>query len=237
MKKSFEEKMDETRTEAAQITCWCITIALHQEFGVGATRLDRLAERINTLEEANISVMMQHDTQKAQKQRQEQLQGKVTHVFQVPLTRAPRGRKEQQMRIARDAAASTAWQLYAGACIDILGYGPERLERLRQAARSNWAQFNGWAQENGIEVAMEWLRRCAEDALKEKCEIVEDDSAGWNKFKDELRSRQELANRVAASSILAVSSAPTMPLDKQRDIFESCMAATLASGGIAAMRR
>lgn len=239
MRKTFQEQVDDARTNAARITSWCITIALHQEFGVGATRLDRLAQRINELEDVNIEVMMQHGTAEAEKRRREELRGKVQTTFTVPLTKAPRGRKGQQMRIAMDGAASIAWQVYAIACIDVLGYGPERLERLRQAARDNYAQFNGWAEENGVEVAMEWLCRCAEDAVQEECRVAEDseDDESWKKLKGELRSRQELANRVAASSILAAPRAPAMPPDKQRAIFERCMAATLASGGIAAIRR
>lgn len=39
---TFERQMDETRGATAQSTCWCITIALHQEFGVGADRLNRI---------------------------------------------------------------------------------------------------------------------------------------------------------------------------------------------------
>lgn len=228
-KKSFETQMDEASTEAAQITCWCITIALHQGFGVGSTRLDRLARKINALEDANILTMMQYNTCEAAKQRQELLKNKAYPSFQVPLLRAPRGRKEQQLRMARDSAATIAWQVYAAACIDELGYGPERLERLRQAARDNYAQFNGWAQENGIEVAMEWLRRCAEDALKEECRVVEDDKSGWNQLKDELRSRRNLAARVELSSSMVADPAPNLPLDEQRAIYERCMAETMGN--------
>lgn len=42
--KTFKQQMEETRESTAQIVCWCLTVALHQEFGVGAYRLERLAQ-------------------------------------------------------------------------------------------------------------------------------------------------------------------------------------------------
>ena len=42
MKKPFETEMDDTRQAVGQIVGLCTTIALHQEFGVGKTRLERI---------------------------------------------------------------------------------------------------------------------------------------------------------------------------------------------------
>ena len=53
MRKSFQAEMDGTQQAISQIVCWCTTIALHQEFGVGKTRLDRITDRMNELEEQN----------------------------------------------------------------------------------------------------------------------------------------------------------------------------------------
>ena len=47
MKKSFQAEMDGTQQAISQIVCWCTTIALHQEFGVGKIRLDRITDRMN----------------------------------------------------------------------------------------------------------------------------------------------------------------------------------------------
>lgn len=38
----FEQEMSETKTSVAQLASWCLTVALHQEFGRGAGRLDWL---------------------------------------------------------------------------------------------------------------------------------------------------------------------------------------------------
>ena len=61
MKKSFQTEMDDTQQAVSQIVCLCTTIALHQEFGVGKTRLDRITDRINELEDQNTEVIMTPD--------------------------------------------------------------------------------------------------------------------------------------------------------------------------------
>ena len=61
MKKPFETEMDDTRQSVGQIVGLCTTIALHQEFGVGKTRLERIKARIDELENQNTEVIMTPD--------------------------------------------------------------------------------------------------------------------------------------------------------------------------------
>lgn len=170
MKKSFQTEMDDTQQAVSQIVSLCTTIALHQEFGVGKTRLDRITDRIHELEDQNTEVIMTPDADgrpskaRAEAIRESWLAGYVTSDYRIPMLRAPRGRKEQQYQIAGNKAARIAWQIYAKAVIDILHYGPERLERLRKESHANYEQLNQWAHEDGLDVAMEKLRRCAAPA-------------------------------------------------------------------------
>ena len=133
MKKSFQSEMDDTQQSVSQIVCWCTTIALHQEFGVGKTRLDRITDRMNELERQNTDVVMTPDANglpskvKADAIRESWLAGCVASDYRIPMVRAPRGRKEQQYRIAGNKAAKIAWQIYAKAVIDVLHYGPDRM--------------------------------------------------------------------------------------------------------------
>ena len=175
---TFKQQMEETRESVSQIACWCLMVALHQEFGVGARRLERLIKRMNQLEETNIRTMMQEGTRAADKQRADWIGGRDELSFPVPLLRAPRNRKEQQLRMAGDEAASMSWQLFAAACISCLRYGAFRLAKLREEGRKNYQQMNQWAHEDGMEVAMERLKRCAEAALRKKCQTVETDPRG-----------------------------------------------------------
>lgn len=173
MKKPFETEMDDTRQAVGQIVGLCTTIALHQEFGVGKTRLERIKARIDELESQNTEVIMTPDAygrpskDKAEAIRESWLAGYVSSDYRIPMVRLPRGRKEQQYRIAGDRAAKIAWQVYAKAVIDVLHYGPDRLERLRKESHANYEQLNKWGHEDGLDVAMEKLRRCAAEVDKE----------------------------------------------------------------------
>lgn len=110
MKKPFEAEMDDTRQAVGQIVGLCTTIALHQEFGVGKTRLERIKARIDELENQNTEVIMTPDAygrpskDKAEAIRESWLAGYVSSDYRIPMVRMPRGRKEQQFRIAGNRA-------------------------------------------------------------------------------------------------------------------------------------
>lgn len=59
------------------------------------------------------------------------------------------------------------------ACVQELGFGAERLNRLYREMRHNYEQLNEWGKADGIEVAMEKLRRCACEALQTEEIVVE----------------------------------------------------------------
>lgn len=210
MKKAFQTAMDDTQQSVSQIVCWCTTIALHQEFGVGKTRLERITDKMNQLENQNTEVIMTPDVnglpskEKADSIRESWLAGYVTSDYRIPMVRAPRGRKEQQFRIAGDRAAKIAWQIYAKAVIDVLHYGPDRMERLFKESRANYEQLNKWGHEDGMEVAMERLRRCAADAMQAPdLEVVDiDGSQNAKKVDKEFRKHQlNFAKRVRAQTL------------------------------------
>ncbi len=227
--KPFKQQMEETREAVSQITCWRLTVAAHQEFGIGSVRQDRLIERINHLEEINIHTMMQKGTRAADREREGWLRGFAPMEFTVPMLRAPRGRKEQQFRMAGNEAASISWQLFAAACIDVLGFGAERLEKLRAEGWKNYQQFNGWAHEDGLDVAMERLKRCAEAAIREDLKIIETDPGDWNRYEEELRASERMALRVELSSLKALRAKPPQTDAEKERIFRQAMEETLSA--------
>ena len=206
MKKPFETEMDDTRQAVGQIVGLCTTIALHQEFGVGKTRLERIKARIDELENQNTEVIMTPDAygrpskDKAEAIRESWLAGYVSSDYRIPMVRLPRGRKEQQYRIAGDRAAKIAWQVYAKAVIDVLHYGPDRLERLRK---------------DGLDVAMEKLRRCAAEAMQApEMEVSDiDGSKDAAEVDKEFRKQQlNFIKRVRAQTIGRIA-ATTQPVN------------------------
>ena len=122
-KMSLEDELDVTRTSVAELTGWCITIALHDLFGIGRERLNRVNNRQRMLAEQSMAIMMQPNergmpsTEKARRMRAEALPESVPREFRVPALRAARNRREQQLKIVGDRAATMAWQLHARACM------------------------------------------------------------------------------------------------------------------------
>lgn len=226
MRKSFQAEMDGTQQAISQIVCWCTTIALHQEFGVGKMRLERITARMNELEQQNTDVIMTPDAngkpskEKADAIRESWLAGIVDSDYRVPMLRAPKNRKEEQYRIAGNRAAKIAWQIYAKAVIDVLHYGPDRMARLFKASRANYEQLNDWGHKDGMDVAMEMLRRCAADAMQsDDLEVVDlDGSSSAQKVDKEFRKQEvEFIKRARAQALgrLGVAAQPVNVLADQ----------------------
>lgn len=169
---TFERQMDETRGATAQITCWCALIALHQEFGVGADRLNRIQYDLEKIQDLYSEKLAESGSKAADKWLCGQIGDRGPLEFRVPVLRAPRNRKEQQLRMAGDSAASIAWRMYELAAIRVLGYGKTRLTRLLDESRKNYEQVNGWAKEGGMEYAFSQICKCAKLALREDLEVI-----------------------------------------------------------------
>lgn len=187
-KMSLTTELDLTREGTAEMTRWCILIALHQSFGVGAARLNKILARAEKLGQESLDVAMtvndrgMPSTDRSLALRRSWMPRNVDPDFRVPVLRSPRTRREEQLRMAGDVAASMVWTLCAKACMDELGFGTERLLRLKEEALANYRQVNEEGHADGLDVAMEHLRRCAQAALKEDI-VVENQP-------DEDRARQ-----------------------------------------------
>lgn len=103
---NIAEEIDKTRLLVSQITCWCMTIALHQAFGVGKMRLDRVHTRMIELEEENSQLMVRRGKAAAAAAREAWFAGICGTEFRVPLLRAPRGNREKQLVMAGNNGAS-----------------------------------------------------------------------------------------------------------------------------------
>ena len=178
-KMSLTTELDLTREGTAEMTRWCILIALHQSFGIGAARLNKVLARAEKLGQESLDVAMtvndrgMPSTDRSLALRRSWMPRNVDPDFRVPVLRSPRTRREEQLRMAGDVAASMVWTLCAEACIEELGFGAGRLNRLKEEALANYRQVNEEGHADGLDVAMEHLRRCAQDALKEEVAVDE----------------------------------------------------------------
>lgn len=203
---SFTEEIDKTRLSVSQITCWCMTIALHQAFGIGKTRLERVHTRMIELEEENSQLMVKQGKAAAAAARKAWFTGICDAEFRVPLLRAPRGNREKQLAMAGNNGASIAWQVYGRACVEVLGFGSERMKRLKEESWKNYQQFNAWAHED-LDWAMEKIRRCAEDALQSELVVLEDDGSGAKQAEREFAQMQWDHTQLKLSAAAASSNA------------------------------
>ena len=231
---TFERQMDETRGATAQITCWCALIALHQEFGVGADRLNRIQDDLEKIQDLYSGKLAESGSKAADKWLCGQINDRGPLDFRVPVLRAPRKRKEQQLRMAGDSAASIAWRMYELAVIRVLGYGKTRLTRLLDESRKNYAQVNGWAKEGGMEYAFSQICKCAKLALREDLEVIDSTVEGWDEYAADFDARRKMANRVKMSEALAK---PAQHTDREKEeIFERCLSEVAGSARQVAMK-
>lgn len=194
-KMSLTTELDLTREGTAEMTRWCILIALHQSFGIGAARLNKILARAEKLGQESLDIaMMVNDrgmpsTDRSLALRRSWMPEGVDPDFRVPVLHSPRTRRQEQLRMAGNVAASMVWTLCAEACIEELGFGAVRLNRLKEEALANYRQMNEEGHTDGLDVAMEHLRRCAEDALKE--EVTVDDQPDEDRVRQSERDYEE----------------------------------------------
>ena len=104
----------------------------------------------------------------------EDLKGICDFEVRLPVDRAPRGRREEQLRMASNQGAEIAWLVMA----ETFGYGRDRLARLKQNSMNNYKQYLEWEKEDK-DLALDRLRRCVQDALKEDLRVTDiDDRKG-----------------------------------------------------------
>lgn len=207
-KMNLTQEMDLTREGTAEMTRWCIIIALHQCFGVGKDRLNKLEHRAEELGYESLNVAMTANdkgmpcTDRSKALREGWLPEDVETEFRVPILRYTRSRREEQLRMAGNVAAGMVWTLYARACMDVLGYSSKRLNRLREEALANYRQVNEEGHES-MSWAMDRLRRCAEDALREEIvvENVPDEERVKQSDRDYEQQKQAFLRRNMAQAL------------------------------------
>lgn len=186
MKDDIYTARQKTREAVAQITCWCLVIALRQTQGIGPCRQDRVADAVDKLQRRYARIVNDEGRVRAVERLRRELAGSFGALdtdgglaalleMRVPLNRAPRTRREEQIAQAGNEAATFAWLIFALAVRQTLRFGRERLEALHHETVENYRQFNGWARLDERE-AWEKLRYCAEQAIGEEIVVVDEDN-------------------------------------------------------------
>lgn len=205
-RRSLEDEIDLASQRATELVGWCARIALHQGFGIGRQRWELVEQKIMEVSDWCLSICMEGEKdgkspgQRSREARMAALPEGAPTELRIPMRRTPRNRWEEQLKMAEDKGATLNWQMIALACHQVLGFSRERLTRLHQLTLDNIRQLDAWVRENGPEVAMEWLRRCAEEAAAEEVGI--DNTSDEEKLHQQRASWEEQMDRYQRHAIL-----------------------------------
>lgn len=247
-KRSLADQIDLDTQRASEMVGWCGRIALHQEFGVGKQRWEAVENRLMAVSDYCLDICMEGEVDgksPGQRSREARLallpEGTPTEL-RIPLRRAPKNRREQQLKMAQDKAATLTWQGLAAACHQELGFAGVRLTRLHGFILDNIRQLDTWCAEEGPEVALEWLRRCAEAACAETVgidnrseeEVLREQHSSWDEQVDRFERRAILREVGRRTAKTPAAPAPQMPQD-MAEKFAACR--SLAEGQAYRRRR
>lgn len=169
--KDIRQQCVDEQDKAAQIFTWCMVVAMHQEEGVGATRLTRACNEMRAFQARYKSKIDSGNRRKATEAMRDVLRGICDFTVRLPQNRAPRNYREERLRMAQDEGAEIAWLVMAATVHLTFGFGKERLARLKKEAIDGYRQYIGWVKTDGEDCAEEWLKRCVEQALQEELEM------------------------------------------------------------------
>ena len=171
---NIRQEREDQRDRSAQLFMWCIVVSMHQDDGIGASRLLRACNEMDAFEKKYQTAILYGSSKNATDAMRENLKGICDFEVRLPVDRAPRGRREEQLRMASNQGAEIAWLVMAATCHETFGYGRDRLARLKQNSMNNYKQYLEWEKEDK-DLALDRLRRCVQDALKEDLRVADTD--------------------------------------------------------------
>lgn len=160
---NIQQEREDQRDRSAQLFMWCIVVSMHQDDGIGASRLLRACNEMDAFEKKYQTAILYGSSKNATDAMRENLKGICDFEVRLPVDRAPRGRREEQLRMASNQGAEIAWLVMAATCHETFGYGRDRLARLKQNSMNNYKQYLEWEKEDK-DLALDRLRRCVQDA-------------------------------------------------------------------------
>ena len=163
-----QERMD-ARDYAMQVFCWCIVAAMHQNEGIGANRLMKACNEMEAFE-AKYATAIRYGGREAAT---DAMRKDLNIDIRLPVLKAPRNRKEEQLRMARDHGGRIAWLVMAATCRTTFKFGKDRLTRLLNESLANYRQFLEWDAEDH-DYAVNKLCRIVEQALQEELKVADE---------------------------------------------------------------
>lgn len=178
-KMSLENRITLAQNNAIDFTHACVTIALHEVFGLGRERLEKVDKRRSEVNGEVLRIMAAggraHEARRnAEAWLRSRLPKGTPWELLIPNAKGV-AKKHTELKIkgAVDEAATLEWRVYAVACAEVLGFRAARMNRLYDATMDNYRQLNQWVLEEGVDVALEWFRRAAAQSYGTEVEVLE----------------------------------------------------------------
>lgn len=170
---NFNQERIDARDYAMQVFCWCIVAAMHQNEGIGANRLMKACNEMEEFEAKYATAIRYGGREAATDAMRKDLTGLCDLDIRLPVLKAPRNRREEQLRMARDQGGKIAWLVMAATCRTTFKFGKDRLTRLLNESLANYRQFLEWDAEDH-EYAVNKLCRIVEQALQEELKVADE---------------------------------------------------------------
>lgn len=162
-----------TKPKKALPTHVSIEAAMHQNEGIGANRLMKACNEMEEFEAKYATAIRYGGREAATDAMRKDLTGLCDLDIRLPVLKAPRNRREEQLRMARDQGGKIAWLVMAATCRTTFKFGKDRLTRLLNESLANYRQFLEWDAEDH-EYAVNKLCRIVEQALQEELKVADE---------------------------------------------------------------
>lgn len=169
------QRVEKNREAAGHVISLCFMVALHDRYGVGKDRLDRVVNAANGALERFTINKRGVGMERAKKKLNEELEGLLDGNFVLPATKPPKTNREWVMLGEQRDAADIVVKCYALGTREALGFGAERLNGTVKATEAVFREFAEWA-EGGDWFGYNMLARRMSDILGEPVDVDESDA-------------------------------------------------------------
>jgi hypothetical protein len=107
---NIQQEREDQRDRSAQLFMWCIVVSMHQDDGIGASRLMRACNEMDAFEKKYQTAILYGSRKNATDAMRENLKGICDFEVRLPVDRAPRGRREEQQAIRVRKSHGSLWQ-------------------------------------------------------------------------------------------------------------------------------
>lgn len=143
-----ETKKTEKRREATgDVVAMCVLCALNREFGLGESRLQRVADRAGLIADQFDTRNKVQGWAKAKKWLAEEVREVFAGDFLLPVIVAPKKRRDWDALATQRDVADTVVKFYIKALREVMGFGEERTAAFVKAVEREYRAFGDWAKD------------------------------------------------------------------------------------------